>query len=97
MGLDAEPMFTRVFRFERASAQMRVGPRGRCCATCASRLAARAPGLRVAGGGYDGIGSPTASGRAGPRREYGQRRVVDAPSATREPRVTRRAGLAARP
>ena len=47
----------RVYRFERASAQMRVGHlammRG-----IHERLARVAPALRVAGGGYDGVGIP---------------------------------------
>ena len=57
MGIDAEPRLTRVFRFARASAQMRVGhlPRMR---EVRERLASRAPGLLVAGGGYDGFGIP---------------------------------------
>jgi len=57
MGLDAEPLFTRVFRFERASAQMRVGHLARMRAVH-QRLAQVAPRLRVAGGGYDGVGIP---------------------------------------
>jgi protoporphyrinogen/coproporphyrinogen III oxidase len=57
MGIDAEPTLSRVFRFERASAQMRVGhlARMRCIH---ARLASAAPGVRVAGGGYDGVGIP---------------------------------------
>jgi oxygen-dependent protoporphyrinogen oxidase len=57
MGIEAQPDLTRVFRFERASAQMRVGH----LATMRSlheRLAHVAPRLRVAGGGYDGVGIP---------------------------------------
>ena len=50
-------MLSRVFRFERASAQMRVGHAGDLREVRA-RLAASAPGVRVAGGGYDGIGIP---------------------------------------
>jgi oxygen-dependent protoporphyrinogen oxidase len=57
MGIDAEPTLSRVFRFERASAQMRVGHLARMRSIHA-RLAGAAPGLRVAGGGYDGVGIP---------------------------------------
>jgi oxygen-dependent protoporphyrinogen oxidase len=57
MGLVAEPVFSRVFRFERASAQMRVG-HADAMRVLRERLAASAPGVRVAGGGYDGIGIP---------------------------------------
>ena len=57
MGLDAEPCMTRVFRFEHSSAQMRVGHLV-TLRTIRARLAKAAPGLRVAGGGYDGVGIP---------------------------------------
>jgi oxygen-dependent protoporphyrinogen oxidase len=57
MGLDAEPVFSRVFRFERGSAQMRVG-HAVAMRELRERLATCAPGLSVAGGGYDGIGIP---------------------------------------
>jgi protoporphyrinogen/coproporphyrinogen III oxidase len=57
MALDAEPVFSRVFRFDRASAQMRVG-HAAAMRALRERLAASAPGVRVAGGGYDGIGIP---------------------------------------
>jgi oxygen-dependent protoporphyrinogen oxidase len=57
MGVDAEPRMTRVFRFDRASAQMRVGHLATMRALH-ERLATVAPGLRVAGGGYDGVGIP---------------------------------------
>jgi oxygen-dependent protoporphyrinogen oxidase len=57
MGLAAAPMFSRVFRFDRASAQMRVG-HADDLREVRARLAAGAPGVRVAGGGYDGIGIP---------------------------------------
>jgi oxygen-dependent protoporphyrinogen oxidase len=56
MGLDAEPCMTRVFRFEHSSAQMRVGHLV-TLRTIRARLKT-APGLRVAGGGYDGVGIP---------------------------------------
>ena len=57
MGLDAEPVLSRVFRFARASAQMRVGHAAALHAL-RERLAVSAPGVRIAGGGYDGIGIP---------------------------------------
>jgi oxygen-dependent protoporphyrinogen oxidase len=57
MGVDAEPEMTRVFRFDRASAQMRVGHLAAMRAIH-ERLAQIAPGVRVAGGGYDGVGIP---------------------------------------
>ena len=69
MGLAAEPVLARVFRFERASAQMKVGHlammRG-----LKETMAKVAPGLLIAGGGYDGVGIPdcirqgTEAGRA---------------------------------
>jgi oxygen-dependent protoporphyrinogen oxidase len=57
MGLDAEPTLVRVFRFPRASAQMRVGHLARMRGVH-ERLARVAPGVRIAGGGYDGVGIP---------------------------------------
>lgn len=57
MGLDAEPVLRRVFRFVKASAQMRVGHLA-TMRTLRERLEAVAPGLRIAGGGYDGVGIP---------------------------------------
>jgi oxygen-dependent protoporphyrinogen oxidase len=57
MGLTAEPLFSRVFRFDRASAQMRVG-HAEDLRGVRERLASSAPGVAVAGGGYDGIGIP---------------------------------------
>jgi oxygen-dependent protoporphyrinogen oxidase len=55
MGVTAAPRFSRVFRFERASAQMRVGHAGDL-REVRERLAFAAPGVRIGGGGYDGIG-----------------------------------------
>jgi oxygen-dependent protoporphyrinogen oxidase len=57
MGIHAEPRLARVFRFERASAQMRVGHLT-IMRSIRDRLARHLPGLRVAGGGYDGVGIP---------------------------------------
>jgi oxygen-dependent protoporphyrinogen oxidase len=56
MGLDAEPMFAKVFRFVRSNPQPVVGHVARL-----GRIRAaleRRPGLYVAGGAYDGIGLP---------------------------------------
>lgn len=57
MGLDAEPVLTRVFRFDKASAQMRVGHLA-TMRTLRERLETTAPSLRIVGGGYDGVGIP---------------------------------------
>jgi oxygen-dependent protoporphyrinogen oxidase len=57
MGLDASPVLTRVFRFDHASPQMRVGHLVRV-RELKERLSRVAPGLRLAGGGYEGIGIP---------------------------------------
>jgi oxygen-dependent protoporphyrinogen oxidase len=57
MGIDAEPRLTKVYRFERASAQMCVGHLSRM-RDVRERLATRAPGLLMAGSGYDGFGIP---------------------------------------
>ena len=57
MGLTAEPLFGRVYRFHRASPQPLVGHLTRMRAL-RERLSARLPGLWVAGGGVFGIGVP---------------------------------------
>jgi oxygen-dependent protoporphyrinogen oxidase len=57
MGLAADPVLVRVFRFELASPQMRVGHLARM-RHLRETLARVAPGVRMAGGGYDGIGIP---------------------------------------
>ncbi|MEJ7733876.1 MAG: protoporphyrinogen oxidase [Polyangiaceae bacterium] len=56
LGIDAEPLFARVFRYERASAQPLVGHAARLGRVRAA--AARTPGLHLAAGGLDGIGIP---------------------------------------
>jgi oxygen-dependent protoporphyrinogen oxidase len=56
IGLRAEPIFARVFRFERASAQPVVGHAERVRAL--RRRAARHPGLHFAGSAFDGVGIP---------------------------------------
>lgn len=58
MGITRDPLFTQVFRFDRASPQMHVGHLARM-----QRLAARLvelPGLHVGGNGYVGTGIPDA-------------------------------------
>jgi oxygen-dependent protoporphyrinogen oxidase len=57
MGLDAEPLFTRAFRFDAARAQMRVGHLAMMRAV-RERLARAAAGVRIAGEGYGGAGIP---------------------------------------
>jgi protoporphyrinogen/coproporphyrinogen III oxidase len=57
MGFDAEPLFTRVFRFDAARAQMRVGHLAVMRAVC-DRLDRAATGVRIAGEGYGGAGIP---------------------------------------
>jgi oxygen-dependent protoporphyrinogen oxidase len=57
MGLAAEPLFARVFRFEAARAQMRVGHLVTMRAV-REELASGAPGVWIAGDGYDGAGIP---------------------------------------
>jgi oxygen-dependent protoporphyrinogen oxidase len=57
MAIDAEPRLARVFRFHSSSAQMRVGHLARM-RSIHQRLTGRFPALRVAGGGYDGVGIP---------------------------------------
>jgi protoporphyrinogen/coproporphyrinogen III oxidase len=76
MGLDAKPRWARVFRFPSARAQMRVGHLATLRAI-RERLAAAAPGVHVAAGGYDGDGIPDCI-RQG--QEAG-RAMVDPPAA----------------
>jgi oxygen-dependent protoporphyrinogen oxidase len=57
MGLSEEPLWSRVFRFDTSRAQMRVGHLAKVRAI-RQRLAADAPGLRVAFGGFDGDSIP---------------------------------------
>ncbi len=57
MGIDAAPVVTRVFRFEKSSPMMRVGHLALVARIRAS-LATTAPGLQLAGGGYEGVGIP---------------------------------------
>jgi protoporphyrinogen/coproporphyrinogen III oxidase len=57
MGLGAEPLWSRVFRFRRASVQMRVGHLA-MMRDLRERLSAVAPGVLLAGGGYGVVGIP---------------------------------------
>jgi protoporphyrinogen/coproporphyrinogen III oxidase len=57
MGVDAKPVLALVRRFERASPLLRVGHLA-LVGRVRARLAAVAPGLDLAGGGYDGVGIP---------------------------------------
>ncbi len=57
MGLKAEPLWSRVFRFPRASAQMRVGHLA-MMRELRARMKAAMPGVLVAGGGYGVTGIP---------------------------------------
>jgi oxygen-dependent protoporphyrinogen oxidase len=56
LGISAEPTFTRVYRFERKSAQHEVGHMERMAAIDA-RLAAN-PGVFITGSGFRGVGIP---------------------------------------
>jgi oxygen-dependent protoporphyrinogen oxidase len=55
LGVDASPLVHRVFRFERARAQMRVGHLAAVRAI-KTQLARVAPEVRIAGDGYEGAG-----------------------------------------
>ena len=64
LGLTGRPLLTRVYRWERASAQHEVGHAARLNAI--DRELARRPGLFVTGSGFRGVGIPdcVADGRA---------------------------------
>jgi oxygen-dependent protoporphyrinogen oxidase len=64
LGLTGEPSFSRVYRWERASAQHEVGHIGRLARI--EEALARQPGLFVTGSGFRGVGIPdcVADGRA---------------------------------
>ena len=64
LGIAGEPLFTRVYRWERASAQHEVGHLERMAAI--DRALQRHPGLFVTGSGFRGVGIPdcVADGRA---------------------------------
>ncbi len=57
MGLEAEPVVARVFRFDKASPQMRVGHLA-LIARVRERLGRLGREVQVAGGGYDSVGIP---------------------------------------
>ncbi|GIU78964.1 MAG: protoporphyrinogen oxidase [Bryobacteraceae bacterium] len=67
LGWDAEPRFIRLRRWRRAMAQYEVGHARRIAAI--REMAARYPGLQLAGNAYDGIGVPDCirTGRAAAR------------------------------
>ena len=56
LGISGEPMFTRVYRFDRANAQHEVGHLQRMAAIDAAL--AKHPGLYLTGSGYRGVGIP---------------------------------------
>jgi oxygen-dependent protoporphyrinogen oxidase len=56
LGISADPLLTRVYRFERASAQHEVGHTDRMAAI--ERALAARPGLYVSGSGFRGVGIP---------------------------------------
>jgi oxygen-dependent protoporphyrinogen oxidase len=56
LGISGEPLLTRVYRFERASAQHEVGHVDRMAAI--DRALAARPGLYVTGSGFRGVGIP---------------------------------------
>ena len=64
LGIRGEPLFTRIFRWERSNAQHEVGHLDRVAAI--ERAVARHPGLYVTGSAYRGTGIPdcVADGRA---------------------------------
>jgi protoporphyrinogen/coproporphyrinogen III oxidase len=57
MGVQAPPLWSKVFRFDRARAQMRVGHLA-TMRDLRARLTEVASGVHIAGGGYDGVGIP---------------------------------------
>ena len=56
LGITAEPLFTRVYRFDRGNAQHEVGHLARMAAI--DRALARHPGLFLTGSGFRGVGIP---------------------------------------
>jgi len=64
IGITGAPLFTRVYRWERASAQHEVGHLGRLARI--EEALARQPGLFITGSGFRGVGIPdcVADGRA---------------------------------
>ena len=68
LGLSGEPLFTRIYRWERANAQHEVGHLDRMAAI--DHLLASRPGLFITGSGFRGVGIPDciADGRATARQ-----------------------------
>jgi oxygen-dependent protoporphyrinogen oxidase len=64
LGITGEPLFSRIYRWDRANAQHEVGHLDRVAAV--ERALARHPGLFVTGSGFRGTGIPdcVADGRA---------------------------------
>ena len=64
LGISGAPLFTRIFRWNRANAQHEVGHLDRVAAI--DRAVARHPGVYVTGSGFRGTGIPdcVADGRA---------------------------------
>jgi len=56
LGITAEPLFTRVYRFDRGNAQHEVGHLARMAAI--DKALARHPGLFLTGSGFRGVGIP---------------------------------------
>jgi oxygen-dependent protoporphyrinogen oxidase len=81
MGVTAEPQFTRVFRFIRASAQPLVGHLDRMAKV--NEKLSRLSGLYVAGSGYDGVGISDCVRQA---RKVALEIAVGAPRASSGPR-----------
>jgi oxygen-dependent protoporphyrinogen oxidase len=77
LGITGEPLFTRVYRWERANAQHEVGHVERVARIDAAL--ARHPGLYVTGSGFRGVGIPdcVADGRATAGRVAAWRAALD--------------------
>ena len=56
LGITTQPLFTRVYRFDRGNAQHEVGHLARMAAI--DRALARHPGLFLTGSGFRGVGIP---------------------------------------
>ncbi len=56
LGIDGDPLLSRVYRFVRANAQHEVGHLDRMAAI--DRALARHPGLFITGSGFRGVGIP---------------------------------------
>jgi oxygen-dependent protoporphyrinogen oxidase len=67
LGITGDPLLTRVYRFERKSAQHDVGHLDRMAAI--DKALSSHPGLYVTGSGFRGVGIPTASPTPAPARK----------------------------